>query len=149
SPRVQETVAAILRLSVPRSYQAEVIVAGREASARGQAPERHLAVHGTPLPGLPSPGAVLVFHDVTDLRRLERMRQRFGAKPSHDLKPPLASNKGYTETILDWALHDDPVNVRFLEQIEEQAERLNLLPLALLGLARLESGQGVFDHQPL
>src|SRR5262249_7803334 len=64
-------------------------------------------------------------------------------------KTPLASIKAYTETLLDWALHDDSVNVRFLERIDEQAERLNQLILDLLSLARLESGQGVFDHQPL
>jgi two-component system phosphate regulon sensor histidine kinase PhoR len=149
SPRVQEAVEATLRLKSPRSYQAEFVISGREAFARVQPAERHLAVHGTPLPGLPSPGAVLVFHDVTELRRLERMRQDFVANASHELKTPLASIKAYTETLLDWALRDDSVNVRFLERIDEQAERLNQLILDLLSLARLESGQGIFDHQPL
>ena len=110
---------------------------------------RVLAVHGTPLPGSPPPGAVLVFHDVTELRRLERMRQDFVANVSHELKTPLASIKAYTETLLDWALHDESVNVRFLERIEEQADRLNQLILDLLSLARLESGQEVFEHGPL
>ena len=95
-----------------------------------------------PCPASPSPGAVLVFHDVTDLRRLERMRQDFVANASHELKTPLASIKAYTETLLDWALHDETVNVRFLERIDEQAERLNQLILDLLSLARLESGPG-------
>src|SRR5579875_3751211 len=149
SPRVQEAIEATLRLSAPRSFEAEVVTASREGSTRGQAPVRHLAVRGTPLPGLPSPGAVLVFHDVTDLRRLERMRQDFVANASHELKTPLASIKAYTETLLDWALRDDSVNVRFLERIDEQAERLNQLILDLLSLARLESGQEVFDHRPL
>ena len=110
---------------------------------------RVLAVHGTPLPGSPPPGAVLVFHDVTELRRLERMRQDFVANVSHELKTPLASIKAYTETLLDWALHDENVNVRFLKRIEEQADRLNQLILDLLSLARLESGQEVFEHGPL
>ena len=92
---------------------------------------------------------MLVFHDVTDLRRLERMRQDFVANASHELKTPLASIKAYTETLLDWALHDETVNVRFLERIDEQVERLNQLILDLLSLARLESGQEFFDHQPL
>ena len=99
-------------------------------------------MRGTPLPGDPSPGAVLVFHDVTELRRLERMRQDFVANASHELKTPLASIKAYTETLLDWALHDETVNVRFLERIDEQVERLNQLILDLLSLARLESGPG-------
>jgi two-component system phosphate regulon sensor histidine kinase PhoR len=92
---------------------------------------------------------VLVFHDVTELRRLERMRQDFVANASHELKTPLASIKAYTETLLDWALHDETVNVRFLERIDEQVERLNQLVMDLLSLARLESGQELFDHGPL
>ena len=92
---------------------------------------------------------MLVFHDVTDLRRLERMRQDFVANASHELKTPLASIKAYTETLLDWALTDDSVNRRFLERIDEQVERLNLLILDLLSLARLESGQEFFEHGPL
>ena len=68
---------------------------------------------------------------------------------SHELKTPLASIKAYTETLLDWALHDEQVNVRFLHRIEEQAERLNQLILDLLSLARLDSGDGTFDHSPL
>ena len=99
------------------------------------------------MPGQPSPGFVLVFHDVTELRRLERMRQDFVANASHELKTPLASIKAYTETLLDWALHDETVNVRFLERIDEQVERLNQLVLDLLSLARLESGQELFDHR--
>ena len=77
------------------------------------------------------------------------MRQDFVANASHELKTPLASIKAYTETLLDWALHDEAVNVRFLEQIDEQVERLNQLVLDLLSLARLESGHEVFDHGPL
>ncbi len=149
SPQVQEAVEATLRLAAPKAYQAELVLAGRDGSLRNQGHARHLAVRGTPLPGIPSPGCVLVFHDVTELRRLERMRQDFVANASHELKTPLASIKAYTETLLDWALHDDSVNVRFLERIDEQAERLNQLILDLLSLARLESGQEIFDHQPL
>ena len=77
------------------------------------------------------------------------MRQDFVANVSHELKTPLASIKAYTETLLDWALHDEEVNVRFLNRIEEQAERLNQLILDLLSLARLESGHEVFHHGPL
>ena len=108
-----------------------------------------LSVHGTPLPGSPPPGALLVFHDVTELRRLERMRQDFVANVSHELKTPLASIKAYTETLLDGALHDEAVNTRFLHRIEEQADRLNQLILDLLSLARLESGQNIYEHGPL
>ncbi|AGA29556.1 sensor histidine kinase [Singulisphaera acidiphila] len=144
STQVQGAVEATL--SSPNPYQGEVTLATRESVLRIHS--RILAVYGTPLPG-PPPGAVLVFHDVTELRRLERMRQDFVANASHELKTPLASIKAYTETLLDWALKDETVNVRFLERIDEQAERLNQLILDMLSLARLETGQEVFEHGPL
>ena len=50
---------------------------------------------------------------------------------------------------MDWALYDETVNARFLKRIDEQAERLNQLILDLLSLARIESGQEIFEHQPL
>jgi two-component system phosphate regulon sensor histidine kinase PhoR len=147
STQVQNAVEETLHLSHPDAYQEEVVLPGRDSAIRG--PARILSVRGTPLPGQPPPGAVLVFHDVTDLRRLERMRQDFVANASHELKTPLASIKAYTESLLDWALNDDSVNRRFLERIDEQVERLNQLILDLLSLARLESSQEYFEHGPL
>jgi two-component system phosphate regulon sensor histidine kinase PhoR len=147
SPQVQEAIESTLRLSSPDAHQAELILPGRETQQRTH--NRFLAVHGTLLPGPPSSGAVLVFHDMTELRRLERTRQDFVANASHELKTPLASIKAYTETLLDWALNDETVNVRFLKRIDEQADRLNLLILDLLSLARIESGEEFFEHGPL
>ena len=148
SPQVQSAVDETLRLRIPMPYQGEIALPGREpalrAARRGSCP-----CAARRLPGHPPPGAVLVFHDVTDLRRLERMRQDFVANASHELKTPLASIKAYTETLIDWALHDETVNGRFLERIDEQADRLNQLILDLLSLARLESGQEFFEHGPL
>jgi len=145
SPQVQKAVDAAI--AGPDAYRGEVALEGR--GPFGPSPARVLEVLGTLLPGNPTPGAVLVFHDVTELRRLERMRQDFVANVSHELKTPLASIKAYTETLLDWALHDQNVNVRFLQQIAEQADRLDRLVLDLLSLARLESGQEVYEHGPL
>ena len=147
SPQVQDAVEATFRLAVPAAYEAELTLPGRDPSQRGN--HRFLSVRGNPLPGQPSTGAVFVFHDVTELRRLERMRQDFVANASHELKTPLASIKAYTETLLDWALYDETVNARFLKRIDEQAERLNQLILDLLSLARIESGQEIFEHAPL
>ncbi len=147
SPQIQEAVDATLRLSIPDNYEGEVSMPGRDASPRGI--NRTLSVRGTRLPGEEPTGAVFVFHDVSELRRLERMRQDFVANASHELKTPLAAIKAYTETLLDWALHDETVNTRFLMRIDEQAERLNQLILDLLSLARIESGQEFFKHEPL
>jgi two-component system phosphate regulon sensor histidine kinase PhoR len=77
------------------------------------------------------------------------MRQDFVANASHELKTPLSSIKAYAETLLDGALHDENVNVEFLTRIDENTDRLNQLILDLLSLARLESGEEVFAHEPL
>lgn len=146
SPQVQQVIDTTLSSS-DAPLQAEISVAS--APGRSRAGPLSLDVHGTPLPGAVPAGAVFVFHDVTDLRRLERMRQDFVANASHELKTPLASIKAYTETLLDGALLDESVNLRFLNQIDEQADRLNQLILDLLSLARLESGQDFFQHAPL
>jgi two-component system, OmpR family, phosphate regulon sensor histidine kinase PhoR len=108
---------------------------------------RSLAVYASRLPGTPARGAVLVLHDTSDLRRLERLRQEFVANVSHELKTPLSVIKAAVETLLDGAV-DDPANRgAFLEQIEEQSDRLYALILDLLSLARLESGTEGFELQ--
>ena len=145
NPQIQEAVDATLIASA--AFRGEITLPSRENPARSI--PRVLAIQGAILPGETPSGAVLVFHDVTDLRRLERMRQDFVANVSHELKTPLAAIKAYTETLLDSALHDEEVNVRFLHRIEEQADRLNQLIFDLLRLARLESGNEVFEHTPL
>ncbi len=142
---IQEAIEAPLNGS--GAYRREVVLPARGPSET--ASERVLALRGSPLPGATPTGAILVVHDVTDLRRLERMRQDFVANASHELKTPLASIKAYTESLIEWALEDPEHNVKFLEQIDEQADRLNLLVQDLLSLARLESGQPIFDHQPM
>ena len=145
SPQIQGAVESAL--AGPGVYTGEVTLTGREPFPRPHA--RTLSVHGAPLPGPPPAGAVLVFHDVSDLRRLERMRQDFVANVSHELKTPLASIKAYTETLLGGALHDEQVNARFLRRIEEQAERLERLILDLLDLAKLDAGMGALEPVPL
>ena len=136
---MQDAVEATLRLASPDAYEGELTLPGRDAARAATAGSSRCAA--PPCPAAPRRGPCFVFHDVTELRRLERMRQDFVANASHELKTPLASIKAYTETLLDWALHDETVNVRFLERIDEQVERLNQLILDLLSLARIESGQ--------
>jgi two-component system, OmpR family, phosphate regulon sensor histidine kinase PhoR len=108
---------------------------------------RQLAVYVAPLPGDPAPGAVLVMHDVTELRRLERLRQDFVANVSHELKTPLSVIKACIEALLDGAVEDVNARRPFLEQISDQGERLHLLILDLISLARIESGTEIMDFQ--
>jgi two-component system phosphate regulon sensor histidine kinase PhoR len=112
-------------------------------------PRRLVAIHATSLPGAPCPGVVLVLHDVTELRRLENLRQDFVANVSHELKTPLSSIKAYAETLLGGAIHDQENNVVFLRRIEEQAERLHVLILDMLSLARIETGREAFEIGPV
>jgi two-component system phosphate regulon sensor histidine kinase PhoR len=97
------------------------------------------------LPGEPCPGAVLVLHDVTELRRLERLRREFVANVSHELKTPLTSIAAYAETLLDGALDDPAHNKQFVQCIEEQTDRLQTLIGDLLSLARMEAEEAAFE----
>jgi two-component system phosphate regulon sensor histidine kinase PhoR len=86
-------------------------------------------------------GAILVFHDLTRLRRLEALRQEFVANVSHELRTPLSLIKSAAETLLDGGKTDAAVTTRFLEIIDKHANRLTLLIDDLLLLARFDSGR--------
>lgn len=86
-------------------------------------------------------GAVVVLHDVTELRRLERVRQDFVANVSHEFKTPLTAIQGFAETLLAGAIDDPENNRRFLEIIRNHAIRLARLTNDLLKLARIEAGK--------
>jgi two-component system phosphate regulon sensor histidine kinase PhoR len=86
-------------------------------------------------------GTVLVFHDLTRLKKLERTRQEFVANVSHELRTPLSLIKGYVETLLDGAKDNPEVVGKFLQTIDRNAERLRLLIEDLLTISELESGR--------
>jgi two-component system phosphate regulon sensor histidine kinase PhoR len=94
----------------------------------------------TPATENPS-GAVIVLHDVTELRRLERVRQDFVANVSHEFKTPLTAIQGFAETLLSGAIDDPKNNRRFLGIVREHAVRLARLTDDLLRLARIEAGK--------
>jgi two-component system phosphate regulon sensor histidine kinase PhoR len=73
-----------------------------------------------------------------ELEKLERVRKDFVINVSHELRTPLASIQGYTETLLDGALEDPKINVKFLNIIRQNAERLGRLTADLLTLSRIE-----------
>lgn len=93
--------------------------------------------------------AILVFHDMTELRRLEIIRKDFVANVSHELRTPLTSIKGYIEALLDGAKDDPETSAQFLNIILKQSDRLNLILEDLLQLSKIESGQVQFRREPL
>jgi two-component system, OmpR family, phosphate regulon sensor histidine kinase PhoR len=94
-------------------------------------------------------GAVVVLHDVTELRRLERVRQDFVANVSHEFKTPLTAIQGFAETLLAGAIDDPTNNRRFLEIIREHAARLARLTDDLMKLARIEAGKLELQFSPV
>lgn len=83
---------------------------------------------------------LLILHDITRLKQLERLRKDFVANVSHELKTPLTIIKGYAETLRDDNHTMDPgERLRFVEKIVNNTERLNRLVEDLLTLSRLES----------
>lgn len=98
-------------------------------------------------------GAVIVLNDVTEVQRLENVRRDFVANVSHELKTPVASIKGFVETLLDGALDDRDDAKRFLGIVARQADRLAAIIEDLLALSRIEqsetSGKLPLDQLPL
>jgi two-component system phosphate regulon sensor histidine kinase PhoR len=101
---------------------------------------RHFEVYGTPIISTNDEwkGIVLVFHDITELKKLEQMRQDFVANVSHELKTPITSIKGFSETLLDGAMKDEALLENFLTIILKESDRLQILIQELLDLSKIE-----------
>ena len=138
--QLNDLVAAILRSRIP--YEDEIVLplTGRclqiEASPAGGERESEACI-------------VLVFHDITELRRLEKIRKDFVANVSHELRTPLTSIKGYVEALMDGAKDDPSASAKFLEIILKQSDRLNLIIEDLLELSKIESGRVSLKEEPL
>src|SRR5437870_6006447 len=85
-------------------------------------------------------GAVVLFHDITELKRADEMRRDFVANVSHELRTPLSILRGYIETMRDDPKMPRAESARILEVMEQHSKRLGLLANDLLTLAQLESG---------
>lgn len=92
-------------------------------------------------------GAVLVLHDITDLRRADRIRRDFVANVSHELRTPLTAIRGYVEALLDAPPRPEETR-RFLEIIARHSARMERLVKDLLRLARLDAGQEALETAP-
>ncbi|KHF41044.1 two-component system histidine kinase PnpS [Halalkalibacter okhensis] len=101
---------------------------------------RHFEVYAAPVMSNKDKlkGIVLVLHDITELKKLEQVRTDFVANVSHELKTPVTSIKGFTETLLDGAMNTEPLREKFLTIIANESERLQSLIQDLLDLSRIE-----------
>jgi two-component system, OmpR family, phosphate regulon sensor histidine kinase PhoR len=101
---------------------------------------RYFEVAGSPIIGTQNEwkGVLLVFHEITDLKKLEQMRKDFVANVSHELKTPITSIKGFSETLLDGAMKDEATLEAFLRIILNESDRLQMLIEDLLDLSRIE-----------
>ncbi|MBT2660520.1 two-component system histidine kinase PnpS [Bacillus sp. ISL-45] len=101
---------------------------------------RHFEVYGVPIIGTNNvwKGILLVFHDITELKKLEQIRKDFVANVSHELKTPITSIKGFSETLLDGAMNDKATLEAFLAIILKESDRLQVLIQELLDLSKIE-----------
>ncbi|MBN1827874.1 MAG: PAS domain-containing protein [Deltaproteobacteria bacterium] len=112
-----------------------------------------LTVNISPIKGLP-PGdmkTMIVFHDTTQLKKLEEMRVDFVANVTHEIKTPLAAILGFVETLKDGAMEERDTAAQFLDTIERHARRLNRLVDDLLAISDIELGKTnfYFEDVPL
>jgi two-component system phosphate regulon sensor histidine kinase PhoR len=111
----------------------------------GHLGERQFAVDAVPVAG----GLVLSLHDITALRRMERVRRDFVANIGHELRTPLTSIKLLAETLTSGAVDDAATTRDFATQIEREADHLAQLVDELLDLSTIESGQTRLALEPL
>ena len=103
-------------------------------------PGRTLFTRAAPVAAAGGGGAVLVLHDITDLRRADQIRRDFVANVSHELRTPLTAIRGYVEALIEDGSDRDDTR-RFLEIIARQTTRMERLVKDLLRLARLDATQ--------
>jgi len=104
-----------------------------------------LIARTAPVEVSPGRGAVVVLHDITDLRRVDRIRRDFVANVSHELRTPLTAIRGYVEALGD---ANPEESRRFLEIVSRHTLRMERLVRDLLRLARLDAGQEILERVP-
>jgi two-component system phosphate regulon sensor histidine kinase PhoR len=134
NPAVQQIVAETLRRRKPSQGQ---LVIGR----------REFEMTSVPM-GIDNGaigGAVVLFHDITELKRADEIRRDFVANVSHELRTPLSILRGYIETMLDDPKMPRSETARILEVMDQHSKRLGLLANDLLTLAQMESGRSTLQ----
>jgi len=137
-----------LLLETVRHAQLDELLEGARTSDETSAMEielpglkpRRILVHAAQLSG-DDDGVLVVFVDVTELRRLESLRRDFVANASHELRTPIAAVRSATETLQSGAMQDTVAASRFVDIIERNAQRLQSLVEDMLELSKLESNE--------
>ena len=137
-PLLHDAINQTISGQEPYSTELELLEPPRVVTFRGQA---FLTEAGR--------GIIMVLDDITELRRLERVRQGVCGQRSHEIKTPLTAIKAFTETLLEGNVDDRETANRFLERIDEQADRLLTLVFDMLVLARADARDQAFDIQPV
>jgi two-component system phosphate regulon sensor histidine kinase PhoR len=139
---------------MPNEQVLDALRASREDSRRGaiviERPNRqYLQVITTPIVGGGEWAALVVFHDLTDAKRVEQVRRDFVANVSHELRTPLASIKSVLETLQGGAIDDSGTAEDFLSRANAEVDRLAQMVEELLELSRIESGDVPLAQQPV
>lgn len=104
--------------------------------------EKFLSVRVSPLfyKGQDLSGFVAIFHDITQIEKLEQVRKDFVANVSHELKTPITAIKGFADTLLEGAVDDKENALRFIQTIKSNSERINSLVDDLMTISKIELG---------
>jgi len=94
-------------------------------------------------------GFVAIFHDITDLKKVEQVRKDFVANASHEIKTPITAIKGFADTLLEGALDDREHALKFLQAIKANSERINSLVDDLMTISKIEMGVVKIDKAPV
>jgi len=92
--------------------------------------------------------ALFVFHDITELKKIDKVRKDFVANVSHELRTPLTSIKGFVEALKDGAINDPGQSARFLSVISQHTDRMNQIISDLLQLSQIESKEFELKIEP-
>ena len=152
--RPEEAVGNPFVWAMPEEQVVQALRAARETGGRQslviERPKgRFLQVSAAPIAGGGEWVTLVVFHDVTEARRVEDTRRDFIANVSHELRTPLASIKSVVETLQSGALNDKAAAQDFLTRADAEVDRLVQMVTELLELSRLESGQAPLAHEPV
>jgi two-component system phosphate regulon sensor histidine kinase PhoR len=127
----------------------KVVDTGEPVRQRVQLSGRSFEVNAALLANSTSRGAIAILHDVSPEEHLERVKRDFIANVSHEFRTPLATIRGYAETLLDGGLEDRKNRRKFVEIIQANGIRLNNIAADLLTLSDLEAGRPEPEPGPI